>query len=340
MDPSVSFSRFDSTSVRRVKKVEEFLDSVSLEISPDIETFISAKENGQIVACGGLAGNVLKCIAITPEKRGEGFVLSVMTELLNAANDKGKKELFIFSSPKNRSFFEGCGFHLIQECDNQIILMENSENLSSYKKRLSKYKKDGKKIGSIVMNANPFTLGHQYLVERAASKCEHLHLFVVRENASEFSFTDRLRLIKEGTLHVKNVTVHEGSDYIISKATFPTYFIKDKGEVNEIHAKLDLNIFRNHLAPVLGITHRFVGSEPYCKVTNNYNQNMKKILQEEAQSKPIEVVEIPRIEENSKAISASRVRVVLQESRYDELSKLVPKSTYDFLMQTYRDELC
>lgn len=337
MDAAVSFSRFDSTSARRVKRVEEFLSSVELKISSDIETFVLAKENGKIIACGGIAGNILKCIAISPEKRGEGFFLSLMTELLNTANDKGRKDLFIFSSPKNRLFFEECGFRLIQECDNQVILMENSENLAKYKKSLSQYKKDGTKIGSIVMNANPFTLGHQYLVESAASQCEHLHLFVVGEDASEFSFVDRLRLIKEGTLHIKNVTVHEGSDYIISKATFPTYFIKNRGEVNQIHAKLDLNIFKDHLAPTLGITHRFVGDEPHCKVTNNYNQNMKRILQEVSNSVSIKVIEVPRKQESSKAISASRVRGLLKEKRYEELSKLVPKSTFDFLIQKYRD---
>ncbi|EFA28598.1 ABC transporter, ATP-binding protein, partial [Haemophilus influenzae HK1212] len=38
--------------------------------------------------------------------------------------------------------------------------------------------------GSIVMNANPFTLGHRYLIEQALQQCDHLHLFIVGEDAS------------------------------------------------------------------------------------------------------------------------------------------------------------
>lgn len=334
MDSAISFSQFDNTNTRRVKKVEDFLHSVELELSPDIEVFVSAKEDNKMIACGGLSGNVLKCIAIAPQKRGEGFVLSVMTQLINAANDRGRKELFIYSTPKNTTFFEECGFKLIQECDEKIILMENSKNLENYKNILTKLKKDGKIIGSIVMNANPFTLGHRYLVEQAAKQSDHLHIFVVKEDSSDFSFDDRINLIKQGLDNLKNITIHEGSDYIISKATFPTYFIKDKGLINELHAKLDLSIFRNQIAPCLNITHRFIGTEPYCSVTNNYNENMKKTLEEKnLESKNIEVVEINRIKHNDKAISASCVRALLKEKKYDELSNIVPVSTFDFLVQ-------
>lgn len=334
MDSSIIFSQFDNTNTRKVNKVKDFLTSVKLELSPDIEVYVSAKEENKMIACGGLSGNILKCIAISPEKRGEGLFLSLMTQLINAANDRSRKKLFVYSTPNNISYFEKCGFLMIEKCDNKIILMENSKNLEQYKNDLSKLKKEGEVIGSIVMNANPFTLGHLYLVEEAAKKSEHLHLFVVKEDSSEFSFIDRLFLIKKGLEHLKNITIHEGSDYIISKVTFPTYFIKDKGSINELHAKLDLSIFRNKIAPQLNITHRFIGTEPYCSVTNNYNKNMKQILEEKNLiSKSIEVVEIKRIEYENKAISASRVRALLKEKDYDELSKIVPPTTFDFLVK-------
>ena len=334
MESSIQFSQFESTNVRRVRRVKEFLDKNQLELSTDIELFVVGKEDDNIIACGGLSGRVLKCIAVANERRGEGIILKVMTELLNAAYNKNQKELFLFSTPKNIEFFRDCGFHLIEKCDGEVILMENSKNIKTYQKKLTQLKKDGNVIGSIVMNANPFTLGHRYLVEEASKRSDWLHLFVVREDASEFKFADRIELIKQGTSHLKNVTIHEGSDYIISKATFPTYFIKDKGMINELHAKLDLNVFRNQLAPYLGITHRFVGTEPYCKVTNNYNQNMKKILADtKSKFKPIEVVEIPRIEFEQQAISASRVRKLLKEKNHEELKSIVPPSTYEFLMK-------
>lgn len=338
MQSTIKFSEFDSTNIRRVKKVKEFLDSVELELSADIEIFVSAKEDDAMVACGGLSGRVLKCIAVAPHKRGEGLILSVMTHLLNAAYIRGRKELFLFSKPKYLSFFEECGFHLIERYNDEIMLMENTQNLSKYKEELHLSKKEGEVIGSIVMNANPFTLGHQYLVTEAAKRSTWLHLFVVKEDASEFKFKDRIALIKQGVAHISNVTVHEGSDYIISKATFPTYFIKDKAQVNDLHAKLDLYIYKHHLASALGITHRFVGTEPYCKVTNNYNQNMKEILEKDESKGSIKVVEIERIEFAQKAISASRVRALLKEKNYKELENIVPKTTMEFLMKEVMNE--
>jgi len=338
MNSTISVSEFDSGNRRRVAKVQEFLDKNELDMSPDIEVFVTIKDEDEMIACGGLAGKVLKCIAVDNSRRGQGLILKVVTHLLNAAYVRDRKDLFLFSTPKNIDFFKDCGFRLIEECDGEVILMENSKNLQKYQEKLKSLKQDGDVIGTIVMNANPFTLGHQYLVEEASRRSDWLHLFVVREDASEFKFADRIELIKKGISHIKNVTLHEGSDYIISKATFPTYFIKDKGQVNELHAKLDLNVFRNQLAPYLGITHRFVGTEPYCKVTNNYNQNMKKILADPSgKAAPIEVVEIDRIEFDSDAISASRVRRLLKEQNYEELSHIVPPTTLEFLKENYED---
>ena len=334
MNSEISISEFDSGNIRRVKKVQEFLDKNELDMSSDIEVFVTIKDEDEMIACGGLAGRVLKCIAVDGNRRGQGLILKVVTNLLNAALVRDRKELFLFSTPKNIEFFRDCGFRLIEECDDEIILMENTKNLESYQKKLTNLRKDGDAIGAIVMNANPFTLGHRYLVEEASRRSDWLHLFVVREDASEFKFADRIELIKKGISHLKNVTLHEGSDYIISKATFPTYFIKDKGRVNELHAKLDLNVFRNQIASFLGITHRFVGTEPYCKVTNNYNKNMKKILADlSGKTDPIEVVEIDRIEFAEQPISASRVRALLKEKSYEELENIVPPSTYEFLMK-------
>jgi len=339
MNSNISVSEFDSGNTRRVAKVEEFLDKNELDMSPDIEVFVTIKDEDDMIACGGLAGKVLKCIAVDNDRRGQGLILKVVTHLLNAALVRDRKELFLFSTPKNIDFFQDCGFNLIEECDGEVILMENTKNLKKYQDKLTTLKKEGETIGAIVMNANPFTTGHRYLVEEASKRSDWLHLFVVREDASEFKFADRIELIKKGIAHLKNVTLHEGSDYIISKATFPTYFIKDKGQVNELHAKLDLNVFRNQLAPYLGITHRFVGTEPYCKVTNNYNKNMKKILADPSgKSNPIEVIEIERIEFADQPISASRVRALLKDKNYEELESIVPLSTYEFLMEGVKND--
>ncbi|MBF4328059.1 [citrate (pro-3S)-lyase] ligase, partial [Vibrio anguillarum] len=138
--------------------------------------------------------------------------------------------------------------------------------------------------------------------------------------------------------HLLNLTIHSGSDYIISRATFPSYFIKDQQVVNQSHTALDLSIFRHSIAPALGITHRFVGSEPICTVTRHYNQAMRRWLEEAHDvSAPIQVVEIERSQQASQPISASRVRHLLKHFGVSAIADLVPSSTYSYLCQYYVD---
>ena len=72
-------------------------------------------------------------------------------------------------------------------------------------KSLEKTKKEGNKIAAIVMNANPFTLGHLHLVEKASKENDILHLFIVSEDKSIIPFNERKQLIMEGTSHLKNI---------------------------------------------------------------------------------------------------------------------------------------
>lgn len=331
MNENIYFLRFTNDNKRKLKLLEEFLHSIDLKNSPDIEEYVIAKDDTDIVACGGIAKNVLKCIGISPKLRGQGFVLPLMTELLNLAYEKGRDELFLYSKPRNKEFFQGCGFKLIEEVKDEIVLMQNSSNLETYKKNLLKQKKPFPKVGSIVMNANPFTLGHRYLAKKASKLCDWLHIFVVKEDASDFSFDDRFKLIQEGLSDIENITIHEGSEYIISRATFPTYFLKESQNVDSIYSKLDIQIFKHHIAPSLGITHRFVGEEPHCVVTNDYNLQMKNILSKDDGYPKIKVEIISRHEIDDVIVSASTVRESLKNGNLDDVKKLVPKSTYEFL---------
>lgn len=203
------------------------------------------------------------------------------------AYELNRSELFLFTKPQNRLLFSGAGFWPIAQAGQLAVLTENSsERLARFCRQLALYRQPGKTIGAIVMNANPFTLGHRYLVEQAAAACDWLHLFVVKEDASFFSYTDRWALIEQGIAGIDNVTLHSGSAYMISRATFPGYFLKEKGVVDDCHCQIDLQLFREHLAPALGITHRVVGSEPFCPLTCAYNQRMHDILHDPKRSGP------------------------------------------------------
>ena len=142
----------------------------------------------------------------------------------------------------------------------------------------------------------------------------------------------------DGLKHLPRTTVHPGSIYMISKATFPSYFLKDRGIVDQCHTALDLIIFREHVAPALGITHRFVGTEPFCPVTRKYNEDMKRWLMHEPSEAPVvTVVELERKLQSGTAISASEVRRCLRADNFDHMADLVPQATIDLLRAKYFD---
>ena len=281
---------------RRREAVDLFLHQHQLSLEADCERVIVAEDQRRIVGCGAIAGCVLKCIAVDPSLQGEGLSLKLLTELMTLAYELGRSELFLFTKPDNAALFSSAGFWPIARAGDQAVLMENSrERLARYCRQLTMYRQPGEKIGAIVMNANPFTLGHRWLVEQAARQCDWLHLFVVKEDASFFSYQDRVALIEQGIAGIANVTLHPGSAYLISRATFPGYFLKDKGVVDDCHCQIDLQLFREHLAPALQITHRFVGSEPLCSLTRNYNLRMKELLEAPGETPAIQVVELERV---------------------------------------------
>lgn len=187
-----------------------------------------------------------------------------------------------------------------------------------------------KTVGSIVMNCNPFTFGHRYLIEEALKQVEFLMIFVVQEDSSLFSFQERLAMVYAGTAGLKNVMVVPCGHFILSRMTFPEYFIKETDEEILENTENDVRLFAEQIAPPLGITHRFVGEEPEDEVTSIYNQAMKRVLPAHG----IQLVEIPRKQDGQGAISATRVRRCLKENDFEGLDTLVPTSTKNILFYT------
>ncbi|MGL5677121.1 MAG: hypothetical protein ACRDDX_11945 [Cellulosilyticaceae bacterium] len=206
--------------------------------------------------------------------------------------------------------------------DNELL------ELSAYIKELRTAAEVNKtQIGAIVVNCNPFTLGHRYLIEKAASEVAHLYLFVVEEDKSMFPFKDRIFLVKEGVKDLKNVTVFPSGKFIISTRTFAAYSNKDQLQENQIDASMDVQIFAETIAPALGITIRFAGEEPLCKVTRQYNLAMQRILPKYH----IDFKIIPRKASGGAPISASRVRKLLAEGNFEEIATIVPPTTLAYL---------
>ena len=178
--------------------------------------------------------------------------------------------------------------------------------------------------GVVVMNCNPFTLGHRYLIEQAAKQVERLFVMVVREDCSLFAYAERKAMVEQGVAHLKNVTVIDGSEYAISQATFPTYFLKRLDDAADTQMLLDLDLFRRHIAPALGATVRFVGTEPTDQLTRRYNQLMHEALKD--------VRETARLEKDGNAVSASRVRKAMEEGDMNTIRQLVPPTTLPYII--------
>ncbi len=215
----------------------------------------------------------------------------------------------------------------IKENPEFLKFLDNLKDLSK-DKRNKNYK-----IGSLNVNCNPFTLGHRYLIEESLKRVDHLYLFVVEEDASEFSFKDRYEMVKRGVADLPNVTVLKTGKWMCSKFTFPDYFDKDNLQDKVLlNPTKDIDLYGKYIAPALGATIRFAGEEPLDLITRQHNNFMKNKLPKYG----ITFCEIPRKTlSDGQVISASKVRKYLKEKKYDEMKKFLPKTTYDYLIEHF-----
>ena len=345
---------------RQRQRIEAFLKRNALRIDDMNYYAAMLDDDGEMIAGGGLKDDVIKCVAVDDAHKGEAIANTLVSHLISHANQEGYGCIKLFTKPKNRQLFESLSFRLLAEAP-EAILMETGiggisntvEALKKIKEESEKYKEynkeckeDSKKCkentsylntstpqhlnttmqptGCIVMNCNPFTLGHRYLIEQAAKQVERLYVMVVREDCSLFAYTERKAMVEQGVADIENVNVIDGSDYAISRATFPTYFLKRLDDAADTQMLLDLDLFRRHIAPALGATVRFVGTEPTDQLTRRYNQLMHETLKD--------VREIDRLEKDGNAVSASRVRKAMEEGDMNTIRQLVPPTTLPYII--------
>ena len=380
------------TTPRQRQRIEAFLKRNGLRFD-DMHYYAAVTDDdGEMIAGGGLKGNVIKCVAVDDAHKGEAIANTLISHLIAHANEEGYSNVMLFTKPKNRQLFESLSFRLLAEAP-EAVLMETGigginnmvEQLKKIKEESEKYKEYNKECkedskeckenseeckeeektnlntstsqhlnistpqhlntstsqplnpstpqpltattplrGVVVMNCNPFTLGHRYLIEQAAKQVERLFVMVVREDCSLFSYAERKAMVEQGVAHLKNVTVIDGSEYAISQATFPTYFLKRLDDAADTQMLLDLDLFRRHIAPALGATVRFVGTEPTDRLTRRYNQLMHEVL--------ADVREIVRLEKEGNAVSASRVRKAMEQGDMSTIRQLVPPTTLPYII--------
>ena len=349
----ISEAPLSLNSVRR--RVEAFLTANGLRLAPlDRYVVVTRDEDGdEILAGGGLDGNVIKCVAVSESARSEGLMNILVSRLIAIAREEGRESVKAFTKPENEGIFKSLGFGLLASAPKAILMENGRGGLPEYKKYLESLARPGRN-GAIVMNANPFTKGHRYLVEQAASQVDNLYVIVVKEDRSRFPYVERKAMIEAGCAGLDNVVVCEGSDYAISAATFPTYFLKKLDDATDTQIALDLDLFVNHIARPLGVTVRFAGSEPEDALTRRYNELMAEILpgtsvavvRQDHQPdpelvkgsalrqarRPIDFVEIPRLEQKGKPLSATSLRRALDKGNLKEAMEYIPESSIPYLV--------
>ena len=350
------------TTPRQRQRIEAFLKRNGLRFD-DMHYYAAiTDDDGEMIAGGGLKGNVIKCVAVDDAHKGEAIANTLISHLIAHANEEGHSNVMLFTKPKNRQLFESLSFRLLAEAPEAVLMETGIGGINNMVEQLKKIKEEGEvckennqeckkkektnlnittpqhlnpstpqplttttpRRGVVVMNCNPFTLGHRYLIEQAAKQVERLFVMVVREDCSLFSYAERKAMVEQGVAHLKNVTVIDGSEYAISQATFPTYFLKRLDDAADTQMLLDLDLFRRHIAPTLGTTVRFVGTEPTDRLTRRYNQLMHEVL--------ADVRETARLEKKGNAVSASRVRKAMEQGDMSTIRQLVPPTTLPYII--------
>lgn len=330
-----NISHVSSYDRRALNEIDLLLEQEGLKREKNLDyTCAMYDENYHVIATGSCFHNTLRCFAVSSSHQGEGLLNEILSHLIEIQFQRGNTHFFLYTKLSSAKFFSSLGFYEIARVDDSLVFMENRRNgfetyLSHLKteQRISfpmKQKKGGTQA-AIVMNANPFTLGHLSLIETAVKNYDTLHLFLVSEEASILPFSIRKELVLSGISHIPNIICHDSGPYLISHATFPSYFLKDEASVISNHARLDLAVFLK-LAKTLNLSARYIGEEPTSLVTGIYNQTMITELPKSG----IQCFVIPRKKNGDTPISASTARMAIHDGDFALLKQLVPKTTYDY----------
>jgi len=283
-------------------------------------------EDDQLIATGSCYGPTLRCLAVDHRHQGEGLLNQIMGHLIQVQLERGNTHLFVYTKPSAARQIGDLGFYEIARVGRELVFLENRPGgFSRFLSSLEKGTAPAERTAAIVMNANPFTLGHRYLVERASRENDTLHVFLLSEEFGPIPHAVRRQLVEAGIRDLENVILHETDDYLISSATFPSYFLKDGDQATRAQAELDTAVFAK-IAAHLEIGRRYVGQERQSHVTALYNMVLKQALPKLG----IDCMEIPRLAVAGRTVSASTVRQAIHDGSLEDIRDLVPESTYRF----------
>lgn len=307
--------------LRERADIDAFYTRAGIRLDAGITYLAGAYEGETLLALGGTAGGAIRSLAVSENARGEGLLAMLATHLYKKLKSEGVPNVFVVTKPDYAPLFASLCFVERVRTTDAALLESRADGLPRFLGALPKAD------GAIVMNADPFTNGHRYLVETAASQCSRLLVLVLSADAAHVPAAARLALVERGCADLSGVFVRPGGDYVISGATFPDYFFKTKSEAMLAHARLDAALFAEQIAPACGIRVRFVGEEPLDPMTAAYNETLLAVLP----PRGIALRVVPRKTLDGEPVSASRVRALWRAGDVSGVAPLVPPATLDYI---------
>lgn len=301
-----------------------FLHSHNMDYEFDITYSILVYDGETLIATASLSNNVMKCFLVIDAYKSQNVTNVMFHHLVHILSERGVDHYFVFTMPKNEKIFTSLKMKKIVETMNTVLLEGGryiTEVLAALKQE---YHVSDKKKACVIINANPMTNGHLYLIETAAAENEEVLVFVVSEDLSSFPFADRFEIIRSATAHLPNVTVLPTLSYLVSRITFPKYFLKEDQLIQDEQTLVDVLVYKEYYTKIFNIRLRYLGEEPYSFNTAKYNQVLKDYLGNNVKI-------IPRKTLHRKAISASMVRKLIKSDKLDKIREYVPEATYNYL---------
>lgn len=306
-------------------KRDQFLKKHHMDCDQDVTHSILVYDQDTLVGTASIAKNVMKCFLVTPSYQHQNITTLMFNHLVGHLEMQGIHHYFVYTDADKDKIFEDLHMKLIVKTMNTALL-EGGKTIDHVLTQLKKdYEIDDGPKAAIIMNANPMTLGHLYLVETAAKEANHVLVFVVSEDVSKFPFEDRFDIIQKATAHLPNVTVLPTLDYLVSKITFPKYFLKEDQLIQDEQTLVDVLVYKEYFVPIFNIERRYLGEEPYSYNTNKYNHVLKDYLNQHVKI-------IKRKEQFNHPISASFVRKLIRANKIDKIKDYVPRASYEYLM--------
>ena len=317
-------------TIRDVVLEEEKTQMISLlrkhglDYEHDITYSVLVYDGDRLVATGSLANNIMKCFLVIPDYQQQNITNILFHHMVHKLEEDGIDHYFVYTIPQNEEIFTSLHMTKIVETMNTVLL-EGGHTIHEVLSQLKRdYHLSNNKKSCVIINANPMTLGHLYLIETAAKDSKELLVFVVSEDQSSFPFVDRFAIIKQATAHLPNVTVLPTLSYLVSHITFPKYFLKEDQLIKDEQTLVDVLVYKTYYTKIFHINKRYVGEEPYSFTTAKYNKVLKDHLGQH-------LVILPRKEKDNKAISASLVRKLIKADKLDKVKDYVPEATYQYL---------